>query len=125
MPSEIPGLSQPPSPPEHVTPYDKFAWSDVEMEQLLVSGEFARELAGYFGEQEYRELQDLARRAAATTLAEDAIRVYVVPGIMGSQLGFKREPPLPHDILWLDPIDIQIGRLSSLTLSTPAPIVPL
>jgi pimeloyl-ACP methyl ester carboxylesterase len=95
------------------------------MEQLLVSGEYERELAAYFGQSEYTELRSLAQRAAALPLPDDAIRVFVVPGIMGSQLGIKREPPLPHDILWLDPIDIQVGRLSSLQLSAGAPIVPL
>ena len=119
------GLIQHLSLPDHVTPYDKFAWSDADIERLLVSGEHGRDLAAYFGEREYRDLQELARRAARAPLAEDAIRVFVVPGIMGSQLGIKREPPLPHDILWLDPIDIQVGRLSSLHLSAGAPIVPL
>jgi len=90
-----------------------------------VCGEHGRELAAYFGEREYRDLRELARRAASAHLAEDAIRVFVVPGIMGSQLGLKRQPPLPHDILWLDPIDIGIGRLSSLHLSAGTPIVPL
>ena len=118
-------MTQQQSLPDHVTPYDKFAWSDTDIEQLLVSGEHGRELAAYFGEREYRDLQELARRAASAPLAEDSIRVFVVPGIMGSQLGIKREPPLPHDILWLDPIDIQVGRLSSLHLSAGAPIVPL
>jgi hypothetical protein len=111
--------------PDHVTPYDKFAWSDTEMEHLLVSGEYERELAAYFGQREYTELRELAQRAASQPLAADAIRVFVVPGIMGSQLGIKREPPLPHDILWLDPIDIQVGRLSSLHLKDGAAIVPL
>jgi len=95
------------------------------MEYLLVSGEYERELAAYFGEIEYVELRGLAQRAASQPLAADAIRVFVVPGIMGSQLGIKREPPLPHDILWLDPIDIQVGRLSSLHLKDGAAIVPL
>jgi len=95
------------------------------MELLLVSGAYERELAAYFGQSEYTELRELARRAADQPLSDDAIRVFVVPGIMGSQLGIKREPPLPHDILWLDPIDIQVGRLSSLHLSGGAPVVPL
>jgi pimeloyl-ACP methyl ester carboxylesterase len=111
--------------PEHVTPYDKFAWSDTEMEQLLVSGEYERDLAAYFGQHEYADLRKLAQRAASEPLADDAIRVFVVPGIMGSQLGIRREPPLPHDILWLDPIDIQVGRLTSLHLKDGAAIVPL
>jgi hypothetical protein len=95
------------------------------MEHLLVSGGYERELAAYFGEREYTDLRELARRAAAQPLTEEAIRVFVVPGIMGSQLGIRREPPLPHDILWLDPIDIQVGRLSSLHLAADTPIVPL
>jgi pimeloyl-ACP methyl ester carboxylesterase len=95
------------------------------MEHLLVSGGYERELAAYFGQSEYTDLRELAQRAAAQPLPDDAIRVFVVPGIMGSQLGIKREPPLPHDILWLDPIDIQVGRLSSLHLSGGAQIVPL
>jgi pimeloyl-ACP methyl ester carboxylesterase len=119
------GLSHRHSPTDHVTPYDKFAWSDTDIEHLLVTGEHERELAAYFGEREYRELAELARRATAAPLAADATRVFVIPGIMGSQLGIRRQPPLPHDILWLDPIDIGVGRLSSLHLSAGTPIVPL
>jgi pimeloyl-ACP methyl ester carboxylesterase len=95
------------------------------MEQLLISGEHERDLAAYFGEQEYRELVGLAKRAESVPLPDDAVRVFVVPGIMGSQLGLKRQAPLPHDIVWLDPIDIGVGRLASLQLSSGAPIVPL
>src|ERR1700730_17973796 len=119
------GLSHPHPPTDHVTPYDKFAWSDTDIEQLLVTGEHERDLAAYFGEREYRGLAELARRAAGVPLSDDATRVFVVPGIMGSQLGLKRQPPLPHDILWLDPIDIGVGRLSSLHLSAASAIVPL
>ncbi|MDB6159712.1 MAG: hypothetical protein JWO04_3418 [Gammaproteobacteria bacterium] len=118
-------MSHPHSLTDHVTPYDKFAWSDTDIEHLLVTGEHERDLAAYFGEHEYRELVALARRAAGVPLTDDTARVFVVPGIMGSQLGLKRQPPLPHDILWLDPIDIGVGRLSSLHLSAGAPIVPL
>jgi len=118
-------LSHPPSHTDHVTPYDKFAWSDTDIEHLLVTGEYERELAAYFGGREYRELTELARRAASAPLPDEAARVFVVPGIMGSQLGLKRQAPLPHDILWLDPIDIGVGRLSALHLSAGTPIVPL
>jgi hypothetical protein len=34
---------------DHVTPYDRFAVSDVALEHLLVSGERRTELAAYFG----------------------------------------------------------------------------
>jgi hypothetical protein len=110
---------------DHVTPYDRFAFSDVDMEQLLVTGEHRRELVDYFGADEYRYLARLARQAARTPIKEPDLHVIVVPGIMGSQLGLTRTPPLPHDILWVDPIDISIGRLSSLRLPATASIVPL
>jgi pimeloyl-ACP methyl ester carboxylesterase len=51
--------------------------------------------------------------------------VLIVPGIMGSQLGLERPAPLPNDIVWLDPLDIQLGRLGVLRVPAGAPIVPL
>jgi len=42
------------------------------MEQLLVSGEYERELAAYFGQSEYTELRELARRAADQPLSDEA-----------------------------------------------------
>jgi pimeloyl-ACP methyl ester carboxylesterase len=113
------------SPPEHVTPYDRFAWSDTDVEHLLVTGEHAHDLAAYFGEQEYRELVKLAKRSASAPPSAGVNHVFIVPGIMGSQLGLRRQPPLPNDVLWLDPIDIGVGRLASLHMSTGGPIVPL
>jgi pimeloyl-ACP methyl ester carboxylesterase len=95
------------------------------MEHLLISGEHSQELAAYFGEQEYLELVKLAAEATRVPLPDKPVTVFVVPGIMGSQLGLKRQAPLPNDILWLDPIDIGVGRLASLHLSSGLPIVPL
>jgi len=112
------------SSPDHVTPYDRFAWSDTQVEQWLASGERRRELMAYFGAAEYRALAALARRAQRLRPGA-AARVLVVPGIMGSQLGLQRPPPLPHDIVWIDPIDIHLGRLAWLRLPSAAPIVPL
>ena len=110
---------------DHVTPYDRFAWSDTQIEQWLASGEQRRELTAYFGAAEYRALAALARRARAAPRATAAPRVLLVPGIMGSQLGIRRAPPLPHDIVWLDPLDIQRGRLAALRVPGGAGIVPL
>jgi len=112
-------------PPDHITPYDRFAWSDTLVEEWLASGERRRELAAYFGTSEYRALATLARRAHRVPLNEAMPRVLVVPGIMGSQLGLKRRPPLPHDVLWIDPIDIHLGRLAWLRVPGGAGIVPL
>jgi len=119
----------PPGDPEaarldHVTPYDRFASRDVDIEQLLLSGERSRELIAYLGADEYRDLVKLAR-AARAPLAAEAPRAIIVPGIMGSQLGLIRQPPLPNDVLWVDPIDIQVGRLARLRLPGAAHIVPL
>jgi pimeloyl-ACP methyl ester carboxylesterase len=110
---------------DHVTPYDRFAWSDALIEEWLVAGAHAAELGAYFGPVEYRALTQLARRAQRAPLEEGALRVLIVPGIMGSQLGLRRAAPLPNDIVWLDPIDIQQGRLAVLRVGAGAPVVSL
>lgn len=112
-------------PSEHITPYDRFALSDIDVERLLVTGEQRRDLVAYFGADEYRDLVRLARRAARTPIKEPTLQVIVVPGIMGSQLGLMRSPPLPNDVLWVDPIDISIGRLASLRVREGRRIVSL
>lgn len=109
-------MSRADSPLDHVTPYDRFALSDTEVEALLVTGEHKKELVDYFGPAEYRDLTRLARQAARTPIEDADLHVIVVPGIMGSQLGLLRTPPLPNDIVWVDPIDIQVGRLATLRL---------
>jgi Serine hydrolase len=118
-------VSRPDIHPDHVTPYDRFAWSDSVVEQLLATGAQQRELIAYFGEAEYRALVPLAQRAATVVVSPDAPRVFIVPGMMGSQLGLLRRPPLPNDVLWIDPVDISIGNLALLKLPNGADIVPL
>jgi hypothetical protein len=110
---------------DHVTPYDRFAWSDATVGEWLASGEHRAELTAYFGAPEYRDLAALARRARRTPPADPELGVIIVPGIMGSQLGIRRPAPLPDDIVWIDPVDIQHGRLRSLRVPGPARIVPL
>jgi hypothetical protein len=111
--------------PQHITPYDRFNWSDVEVGRMLVSGGNRQELAAYFGEREYQDLARLARQAARVGVNGALPHVLVVPGILGSQLGLARQRPLPDDVLWLDPIDIQVGRLRLLALDAGAPVIPL
>jgi pimeloyl-ACP methyl ester carboxylesterase len=118
-------VSRPGTTIPHITPYDRFAWSDVEVERMLVSGEQRQELAAYFGDSEYVDLVRLARKAERVAVNEAGPHVVVVPGILGSQLGIARRRPLPNDVLWLDPIDIQVGRLRLLGLDAGAPIIPL
>ncbi len=110
---------------DHVTPYDRFAWSDAQVEEWLASGARRHELSDYFGPLEYRALAALARRARAAKAAARAPHVLIVPGIMGSQLGLARAPPLPDDIIWLDPLDIQRGRLAALRMPGAGAIVSL
>ncbi len=107
---------------EHITPYDRLAFSDAQAEALLASGEQRQELTAFFGEREYGELQYLARHAAKARTAVRAGRVLIVPGIMGSQLGFDRPAPLPADLLWVDPADIGAGRLRALQMGAAAPV---
>ncbi len=98
-----------------VSPYDRLVWPEGVVEQLLATGERRRELVAYFGESEYERLRPLAIAAAAA--AQDPQRcVYIVPGIMGSQLGLPRVRPLPDNLLWLDPNDISCGALTQLTM---------
>lgn len=92
---------------------------------MLASGEQRQELAAYFGETEYLDLVRLARTAERVAIKDAHPHVFVIPGILGSQLGIARRPPLPNDVLWLDPIDIQVGRLKLLALDAGAPIAPL
>lgn len=110
---------------DHVTPYDRFCWSDAEVERLLASGGQRQALAAYFGEGEYRELARLARRAQRAGARDSLPHVFVIPGILGSQLGLRRRAPQPDDVLWVDPLDIQNGRLPLLDPAAGAPIVPL
>lgn len=93
----------------------------MQIEDWLASGAQREALSAYFGASEYRALAALARRAARRP-GKHALRVVLVPGIMGSQLGMPRSAPLPHDILWLDPLDIQLGRLAALRLPGAAPV---
>ena len=95
---------------------------DEEVERLLASGERRAELTALFGEQGYRELGALARRAAAKRRA-DGTRVYVLPGLMGSRIGSRGL--LLDDVLWVDLIEIAAGHLTRLALPAGSRLVAL
>jgi pimeloyl-ACP methyl ester carboxylesterase len=118
-------VSHPGTAAQHITPYDRFGWSEAEVERMLATGEHRQELAAYFGQTEYQELVRLERKARQARVNDSYPHVLVIPGILGSQLGIARRHPLPNDVLWLDPIDIQVGRLALLGLDAGAPIIPL
>jgi pimeloyl-ACP methyl ester carboxylesterase len=115
----------------HVTPYDRYAWPAGQIETMLADGQHQRELTAYFGAAQYAQLVPLAREARLHG-GRSGQRVYILPGAMGSQLGKPRRPPLLNDIIWLDPIDIALGRLFALRMAAAphasaagAPVVPL
>jgi len=111
-------------PADHITPYDRMALSEATLVALLAARRRHEGLVEYFGEQLHADLVKLAR-ASQRPRARPGRRVYVLPGIMGSQLGFARGGQRPNDILWLDPIDINFGRLTELKLPGNPKIVPL
>jgi len=100
---------------DHVTPYDRFALDEASLVALLAARTPHQGLIEYFGQELHDDLVKLARGTHGRE--PRGRRVYVLPGIMGSQLGFTRGGPRPNDILWLDPIDIQLGRLVELKLA--------
>ena len=87
---------------------------DEEVETALQTGEHAGLLEDYFGREEYEELQQLARDAAARSV-RGGPRVLILPGIMGSKLGRERSGWF-DDVVWIDPIDIAGGKLKQLAL---------
>ncbi|HET7202448.1 MAG TPA: CHAT domain-containing protein [Steroidobacteraceae bacterium] len=95
---------------------------DEEIERLLATGERRADLTALFGEQGYRELSALARRAAARR-APTGPRVYVLPGLMGSRIGSRGV--LLDDVLWVDLLEIAAGHLSRLALPGGSRLVAL
>jgi pimeloyl-ACP methyl ester carboxylesterase len=95
---------------------------DEEIERLLASGERKAELTALFGEQAYRELSALARRAAAKR-TRGGPHVYVLPGLMGSRIGSRGV--LLDDVLWVDIIEIAAGHLTRLALPAGSRLIAL
>ncbi|HWG75840.1 MAG TPA: hypothetical protein VN660_03505 [Steroidobacteraceae bacterium] len=100
-----------------ISVYDRMCWPPGELERALERGTHRRELIAWFGQGEYRRLAALARAASAAVQAgrpEVRPLIYLVPGLLGTQLGRPRETGQPCDLLWLDPADIAQGRLLQL-----------
>jgi pimeloyl-ACP methyl ester carboxylesterase len=94
--------------------YDRMCWPEAQLEHALASGEYRLELSAYLGKHEYATLSALARAAASARARPEAPTLYLLPGILGSQLISPRAPGEPPDLLWLDPDDIVDGRLTEL-----------
>src|SRR5262245_18080198 len=111
-------------PGDHITPYDRMGFDEASLVSMLAAPTSHEGLVEYFGEALHADLVELARASQQPRIAPTH-RVYVLPGIMGSQLGFVRGGQRPNDILWLDPIDINFGRLTELKLPGSARLVAL
>ena len=100
-------------------------WPEGQLEHALAHGEHRRELSAYLGQGEYTTLAALAAKAAAARPRADSPTVYLLPGILGSQLGLPRSAGEPPDVLWVDPDDIVNGRLTELHPEHPTGLTPL
>lgn len=98
-----------------------------EIERRLMTGAADAELERYFGAQ-FEPLRMTAHKARAVMRGSGGARpkVLILPGIMGSMLGFKPVPLVPlYDTLWFDPLDVAFGRLVQLALPSKKKIVAL
>ncbi|HEX4050771.1 MAG TPA: hypothetical protein VHY19_07850 [Steroidobacteraceae bacterium] len=115
-----------------ISVYDRMCWPPGELERALAGGAHRRELIAWFGPGEYQRLATLARAASAAAAGrapETRPLVYLIPGLLGTQLGWPRSDGQPCDLLWLDATDIAQGRLLQLRWrakgGTRAPLQPL
>jgi pimeloyl-ACP methyl ester carboxylesterase len=106
------------SPAAEVSVYDRMCWPEAELERALAGGAHRRELAAYLGANEYATLTALARRSETARRRRSdrrgRLKIYLLPGILGSRLGRPRAAGEPPDLLWIDPADIVKGRLIEL-----------
>lgn len=86
------------------------------IESALLTSEHRHLLEIYFGEEAYVELQELARQASSRSV-RGGTRVLILPGIMGSKLGYPGS--WWDDTIWIDPLDIARGNLELLSIDHP------
>jgi CHAT domain-containing protein/pimeloyl-ACP methyl ester carboxylesterase len=97
-----------------------FELSNDYIERSLLTGDHPGLLEDYFGPQEYAELRQLSREAAARAV-RGGPKVLILPGIMGSTIGRRGPVGILDDIYWFDPVDIAAGRLTKLALPETGP----
>ncbi len=93
--------------------FSPFQFPAGQLERDLATGSSPGLLQDYFGPESYSELRDLARNAAARSV-RGGPRVLILPGIMGSTLAQKALGI--DDVLWINPVEIALGRLTRLKL---------
>ncbi len=92
-----------------------FAASEATLRRQLVAGRHREEWEANVGAAEYRALRRLVVRAQNRG-TRGGPRVYILPGIMGSRLGYRASGARTDTLLWIDPEEIQRGRLFELAL---------
>lgn len=103
------------------TPSSGFVLNNAQIEEALQTGAYADVLTNYFGEATYAELRHLAQTTVhrGKRGSPNVPRVLLLPGIMGSKLGFPGGGLFGlDDVVWLDPKDIVLGTLRQLSLGT-------
>ena len=105
-------------PPEAA---EDFNLPESELRARLIAGTGRQRLQGYLGETLYRELRFLAIQATSRARSRGP-RVLVLPGIMGSQLGYRARARKRDDVVWIDPLAIESGRLATLILPGRRPV---
>ena len=98
--------------------HDPIDFRNDVVESSLLSGEHSGPLEDFFGAAQYAELRQLAQEAAVSVRRGD--RVIILPGIMGSKLGYHGRFIL-DDTLWINPLNIALGRLSEMRLPDKPP----
>ena len=88
---------------------------DEEVERALATGENSGTLQDFFGPAQYAELRRLAQDAAARGVRRGGDRVIILPGVMGSKLGFDGIGPF-DDVIWANPVAFVAGRIAELEL---------
>src|SRR4051794_5695200 len=121
----VDALNAPPAPERDLPPgiVDRprtpFSLQNTAIEQALRAGEQSGRLEDLFGATALADLRGLARDAEGASI-RGSDRVLILPGIMGSKLGYPG-PLLFDDAIWVDPIDIAVGRLEELRLTNGRP----
>jgi pimeloyl-ACP methyl ester carboxylesterase len=101
--------------PAPTLPPDFGLLTEEQVVSQLRSGEHAMLLSAVFGEPEYVRLKQLARRASRP-LERTATRVYILPGLMGSRLGYATRTHTPLQNVWLNLHAVAASDLLALTL---------
>lgn len=115
---------QAPRSPSPRPPVEDFNLPESELRARLVTGTHREGLIAYLGASLYRELRTLTLRASKVRRIPGK-RAYVLPGIMGSRLGVPARGRTPEQVIWIDPLTIESGRLAQLALPARRPLRPL